>query len=146
MNQVMMIGRLGADPEYKTYESSGEQRGVVTFNLAVPRPFTKDETDWFRCVMFGKRAETIANYFSKGSRIGLTGYIRTRTYENRSGDNATFTEIVVSDFDFMDSGNRNSNADKPARPAAPPKKSSSNKYNDDEVFGAGGDDDDDDWE
>lgn len=138
MNKVIMMGRLGADPEYRQFD---DDKGVTNFRIAVQRPFAKDETDWFSCAIFGKRAEIVRDYFSKGDRILVSGYLRNRSYENRDGVTVTITEINVEDFDFVEKNSGAAEDSKP-RPQAPPKKKPS--QNEDEVFGAE-EDDDEDW-
>lgn len=148
MNKVTMIGRLGADPDYRTFNANGEERGVVNFRIAVTRPFTRDETDWFNCAAFGRTADIIAERFSKGDRIAVSGFLKTRAYENRSGDTVTAVEINVDDFDFIETKReQSSDSSAHARPQSPQKKKAPVKSaaNEDEVFGAA-DDDDDDWE
>ena len=79
MNKVVLIGRLTRDPELRFAAGSGT--AVSRFTVAVNRQFKRDETDFINCVAFGKTAETISQYLSKGRQIALTGSIRTGSYD-----------------------------------------------------------------
>jgi single-strand DNA-binding protein len=94
----------------------------VKFTLAVNRPrFNKDkpqEADFINCVCFGKRAEAIANYVQKGHRFGVIGRLQINKYTDKEGNNRWSSDVVVSDFEFMqDKGNNNSSYNN--SPAAP---------------------------
>ena len=76
LNRVVLIGRLGRDPELK-YTQSGT--AVCGFSLAVPRKFNKDETDWVDIVAWRGLAENCANYLVKGSLEAIEGRLQVRT-------------------------------------------------------------------
>lgn len=103
MNNVSLIGRLTKDPDLR-YTSSG--MAVATFSLAVQRSFrNKDgeyEADFINCVCWNKSGETLANHVKKGQRIGVTGRIQTRNYENEQGNRVYVTEVVVEGFTFLE--------------------------------------------
>lgn len=102
MNLVAITGNLGKEITLK-YLPSGD--ALASFSLAVSRGKNKQgeyETDWINCVAFGKRAETLAQYTSKGSKLGVTGRIRTGSYE-KDGRKVYTTDIMVDNFDFLDS-------------------------------------------
>lgn len=102
MNTVNLIGRLTKDPEIVEIDRGKD--GVLTkatFTLAVDRG--NDEADFIRCVAFGKTAEVIDDYTGKGVRVGVTGHIRTGSYENKDGDTVYTQDIIVDRFDFADS-------------------------------------------
>lgn len=107
MNKVILIGRLTKDPELNFAAGSGT--AVTRFNLAVTRPFKKDETDFINCVAFGKTAETIAQYITKGRQLAVTGSIRTGSYDAKDGTKRYTTDVVVESFEFIgnNSGNKN---------------------------------------
>ena len=101
MNTVNLIGRLTKDPEEATIKSKDGDLLKVSFTLAVDR--NKDEADFIRCYAFGKTAETIADYTGKGVRIGVTGHIRTGSYEDKETKKTVFTtDVIVDRFDFAD--------------------------------------------
>lgn len=106
MNKVILIGRLTKDPEL-TY-TSGSGNAVCRFSLAVTRPFKKDETDFINCVAFGKNAETISQYVTKGRQIAINGNIRTGSYDAKDGTRRYTTNINVETFEFIGSSNNSS--------------------------------------
>lgn len=110
MNKVVLIGRLCADPELRFAPGSGT--AVSNFRLAVNRPKNKDgevKVDFINCVAFGKRAETIAQYLTKGKQLAIEGNIRTGSYDHKDGYKVYTTDVYVETFDFVDSGNSNKN-------------------------------------
>ena len=107
MNKVILIGRLTKDPELNFAAGSGT--AVTRFSLAVTRPFKKDETDFINCVAFGKTGETIAQYFTKGKPIAITGSIRTGSYDAKDGTKRYTTDVVVESFEFIGQGKGNDN-------------------------------------
>ena len=113
MNKVILIGRLTKDPDLRFAAGSGT--AVARFNLAVTRPFKKDETDFISCVAFGKTAETITQYLTKGSPIAITGHIQTGSYDAQDGSKRYTTDVMVNSFEFIggkkadNTGNNNFN-------------------------------------
>lgn len=99
MNKVILMGRLTKDAELNYTAGSGT--AVTRFSLAVTRPFKKDETDFINCVAFGKIGETIAQYFTKGKPIAITGNIRTGSYEAKDGTKRYTTDVVIEGFEFI---------------------------------------------
>lgn len=103
-NYVSFIGRFTKDPEIKTV-GNGDNR-VCNFTLARNRP-TKDkehpEADFIDCVAWNGTADLIGKYFSKGNRIGVSGSLSTRTYEDTNGVKRKVTEISVRDIEFIES-------------------------------------------
>ena len=103
MNKVILIGRLTKDADLKFIPGSG--KAVARFSLAVNRPMKKDEADFINCVIFGKAAETIVQYTSKGSQLGIIGRIRTGSYE-KDGVKKYTTEIIIDNFEFISNGKK----------------------------------------
>lgn len=103
INNIVLVGRLTKDPDLR-YTQSGT--AVATFNLAVNRNFTNQngdrEADFINCVIWRKAAETLANYAHKGSLIGLTGRIQTRTYDNQQGQKVYVTEVICENFQLLE--------------------------------------------
>ncbi|GEQ01950.1 MULTISPECIES: single-stranded DNA-binding protein [Staphylococcus] len=102
MNQFNGVGNLVADPELK-----GQNNNVVNFRVAIQRAFKNKqtgeyETDFLTCVAFGKTAEIIANNFSKGQKIGITGSVQTGSYENKEGNRVFTTDIAVNQVTFVE--------------------------------------------
>ncbi|NLY72444.1 MAG: single-stranded DNA-binding protein [Tissierellia bacterium] len=105
MNQVILIGRLTADPELRFAASTG--RAVTNFRLAVDRPFSKEKkTDFFRIVVWGKQAEAVAKYLKKGSQCAVNGSIQIEQYTDRDGNNRYSTDIVANQVEFLGSPGR----------------------------------------
>lgn len=94
MNQVTLMGRITKDIECS---QSSNGKNYCKFTLAVKRPLKTDETDFINCVAFGKTAELIAVYFSKGDRILITGQINVNNHENQF-----YTNVVVNNFEFIE--------------------------------------------
>ena len=96
INNVTLVGRLTKDPDLR-YTQSGT--AVGQFTLAINRNFTnannEREADFINCVIWRKAAESLANYATKGTLIGLTGRIQTRNYENQQGQRIYVTEVVT---------------------------------------------------
>ena len=101
MNKVILIGRLTKDPELRFTEGSG--MAVSRFTVAVNRQFKKDETDFINCVAFGKTAETISQYLTKGRQIAVIGSIRTGSYDAQDGTKRYTTDVAVESFEFVGS-------------------------------------------
>ena len=104
MNKVILSNtRLVRDVDVKV--SNGLV--IAKFTVACNRTFNKEKSDFINCVAFGKRAETIAQYFTKGSSINLEGRIQTGFYEKEGQKIYTF-EVVVENFEFPQ-GNKKEN-------------------------------------
>ncbi len=86
LNSVVLVGRVGADPEIKYFETG---RVKTTFNLAVNRPVKRtegvDSTDWFRIELWGKQAEIANEYVRKGSLIGIQGRLEFSRWTDANG-------------------------------------------------------------
>ncbi len=108
MNKVVLIGRLTKDPELKFTPGTGT--AVATFTLAVDRRFSKEkekEADFIPIVVWGKQAESTANYMSKGKLMGVSGRIQARNYDAKDGTKRYVTEVVADEVQFLEWGNGN---------------------------------------
>lgn len=120
MNVYTIMGNMGRDPELR-YTQTGT--AVANVSVAVKAGFGENEsTTWVKCTFWGKKAEIVEKYFSKGSRICCTGEIRTDEYEDRDGNKRTSWELNVNDFDFVDKKG-DGPAARPDGPGAPPSQS-----------------------
>ena len=103
MNKVILSGRLTKDVELKQTQSGLSN---CTFTVAVNRNFTDQsgqrQADFINCQAWRKPAEAIAKYFHKGSRISLVGRIQTRSYDDQNGQKHYITEVMVEEFEFVD--------------------------------------------
>lgn len=110
MNRVVLIGRLTKDPELKFTPGTGT--AVTSFTLAVDRRFKKEgqqEADFIPIVVWGKQAESTANYMSKGRLMGVSGRIQTRSYDAKDGTRRYVTEVVADEVQFLEWGNSSNN-------------------------------------
>ncbi len=82
LNSVMLVGRVGGDPDVKYFESGSV---VCNLTLAVNRSTrNNDQPDWFNLELWGKQAEVAANYVRKGSQIGVTGALKFEYWNDRT--------------------------------------------------------------
>jgi len=88
-NHVVLIGRITRDPE-TSFSTKGTQ--LAKFSLAVSRTYN-DETDFFSCVAFGKTAEFVGNYLTKGRLVCVDGEIQINKWE-KDGEKKTYPSIV----------------------------------------------------
>lgn len=101
LNKVMLIGRLGRDPEMR-YTPSG--RPVTTFSLATSRTWNtsegerRTETEWFNIVAWGSLAEICKQHLNKGQQAYIEGRLQTRHWEDAEGNKHSATEIVANEM------------------------------------------------
>jgi single-strand DNA-binding protein len=104
LNKVLLIGHLGADPESR-FMTSGS--AVTNFNLATNETWkstegdTKEKTEWHRVVLFGKMAETAAEYMKKGQLVFIEGRLQTRSWEDKDKVKRYTTEILCDNFTML---------------------------------------------
>ena len=118
MNNFNCIGRVTKDLEVKTSQGG---TAVLNNTVAINRPFKNKQTgereaDFINFVAFGKTAEIIAQYHQKGSLIGLTGRMQSRSYENSNSQKVFVTELVVNEMHFTGSNNSSDGQQYQARP------------------------------
>lgn len=115
MNKVELVGRLTKEPEVKL---TSNQTEYCNFTVAVDRKFKdKDgnrQADFIICVAWKQTATFIQKYFHKGNRIGLTGSIQTRTFDDNEGRKVFVTEVLVDDVEFVESANKTEPTTAPA--------------------------------
>ena len=95
-NIIAIIGRTTADIELKT-TTSGKQ--VANFTLA--NSGMNDNTNFIDVVAWGRAAEILAQYATKGRQLSITGRLTTRQYDDKDGKKRKQTEVVVNDFQFL---------------------------------------------
>ena len=106
VNKVILLGRLGQDPELK-YTPSGS--AVANFSLATNRVWKdqdgnqQERTDWHRLVVWRKTAEIAGNYLKKGSLIYVEGRLETRSWTDKNEIVRYTTEVVVENFQMLGS-------------------------------------------
>lgn len=106
LNKVMLIGRLGADPEIR-YMPSGDP--IATIRLATSRRYKNkqtgerlEETEWHRVVFFAGLAKIVGEYLKKGSQIYVDGRIRTNKWQGQDGQDRYTTEIIAETMNMLD--------------------------------------------
>lgn len=107
LNKVILIGRLGADPEVRFMPSGGQ---VTTIRLATSRRWKdrqsgerREETEWHRVVFFTRLAEIAGEYLKKGSQVYVEGRIRTQKWQGQDGQDRYTTEIVAEEMHMLES-------------------------------------------
>ena len=118
MNNFNCIGRVTKDLEVKTSQGG---TAVLNNTVAINRPFKNKQTgereaDFINFVAFGKTAEIIAQYHQKGSLIGFSGRMQSRSYENENSQKVFVTELVVNEMHFTGSNNASEGQQSQARP------------------------------
>lgn len=104
LNKVMLIGRLGKDPEAYHF---GSGRLKVSFPLATSDSYTNkegvkvEETEWHNVVMWSKQAEIAEKYLRKGKLVFIEGRIKTRTWDDKDGNKRYTTEIEAATFTML---------------------------------------------
>ncbi|MEM1672296.1 MAG: single-stranded DNA-binding protein [Nanopusillaceae archaeon] len=105
MNKVILLGRLGADPEVRyTIEGKPVTHMRVATNEVIVRADGEKEviTDWHRVIAFGKLAENCGMYLNKGSRVLIEGKLKTRSFEDKQGVKRTVVEVWAEEISFLD--------------------------------------------
>lgn len=100
LNKVLLLGNLGADPELKVTQGG---QAVLKLRLATTESYLdrnntrQERTEWHRVTLWGKRAEALAKFLTKGERIFVEGRISTSSYE-KDGEKRYSTEIVANNI------------------------------------------------
>jgi single-strand DNA-binding protein len=104
VNKVILIGRLGGDPELR-YTNSGT--AVANFSLATSVNWVnksgerEERTDWHRVVAFGRLGEICGEYLNKGKQIYVEGRLQTRSWEDKDGNRRKTTEVVALQLQML---------------------------------------------
>ncbi len=107
LNRIEIMGNLGTDPEMR-YTPTG--RPVTHFRVAVNRRWRdaegqpQERVEWFRVVVWGRRAEVANQYLQKGSPVYVSGRLQTRAFEGNDGQTRYITELVARDFILLPRG------------------------------------------
>jgi single-strand DNA-binding protein len=107
VNKVILIGNLGKDPEVR-YTATG--RAVARFPIATSEVWNdsdgnrQERTEWHNIIVWGKQGETCGQYLSKGRQAYIEGSIRTRSYDDKSGQKRYVTEIIAQRVRFLGGG------------------------------------------
>lgn len=105
LNDCRFIGRIGRDPEAR-FTSSGQP--VASFSIAVDESYKDkdgqkvEQTEWINCVAWGKTAEFITNWLSKGRRVYVAGKWKTEKYKDKDGNDRTAVKLTVQTIQGLD--------------------------------------------
>jgi single-strand DNA-binding protein len=104
VNKVILVGRLGADPEIRyTLEGKPVATMRIATNEVINRGGTKETlTEWHRVVAFGRLAEICGEYLKVGTQVYLEGRLRTRKFEDKEGRERYITEVVALNLKILD--------------------------------------------
>lgn len=114
LNKVLLIGRLGQDPEMR-YTPSGKP--LTKFRMASDRNWTtaegekKSETEWFNIVAWGKLAEICNQYLKKGQQVYIEGRLHTRRWQDDEGINHSSVEVIAQEMIMLDGRPEDTTAD-----------------------------------
>ncbi len=105
INKVIIIGNLGADPETRAMPSGGT---VANLRVATSESWRdkqsgeqQERTEWHRVALFGRLAEIAAEYLRKGSQVYIEGSLRTRKWQDKSGNERYSTEIIGNELQML---------------------------------------------
>lgn len=108
INKVTLLGNLSGDAEYRVLTNNGAQKAVSTVSLATNETFkdaqgnTQEKTEWHKLVFWDKLADVVHNYTHKGSKVYVEGKLRTRSYQDKNGNDRYITEIQVTELVLLD--------------------------------------------
>lgn len=138
LNKVMIIGRLGTDPETR-YMPNG--KAVTNIRLATSEKWkdkqtgdAKERTEWHTVVAYDKLAEIIAEYTRKGSQLYIEGSLRTRKWQDKEGKDRYTTEIIAQQMQMLGGKPQGERPAKPQERSAPPPADDGGGFDDDIPF------------
>ena len=105
-NRVQLIGRVGNDPEVKSFEGG---KKLATVSIATSESYKNEkgerveQTEWHRVVAWGKTAEIIEQFVTKGREIAIDGKLTHRSYDDKDGTKRFMTEVVANDVQLLGS-------------------------------------------
>ena len=106
LNKVMLIGNVGKDPEVRYLESSGNAK-VATFTIATTERYkdrngeTRENTEWHNIVAWRNTADVVERFVRKGTQVYIEGRIRTRSWDDQSGNKRYTTEIMADNLQLL---------------------------------------------
>ena len=107
VNKAILIGNLGKDPEVR-FTANG--KAVARFSIATSEVWNdaegnrQERTEWHNIVVWGKQGESCGQYLAKGRQVYVEGSIRSRSYDDKSGNKRYITEIVAQRVRFLGGG------------------------------------------
>lgn len=128
LNKVMLIGNLGKDPEIKTFEGGNS---LARFPLATSETYTNrngeriTQTEWHTVVVRGGLAGVAEKYLHKGDKVFIEGRIKTRSWEDQSGERKYATEINAENMTMLGAPSRDNQSTQGSQPSSATAQSSS---------------------
>lgn len=118
INKVILIGHLGQDPEVRALPSGSS---IANLRIATTESWKdkqsgefKEQTEWHTVVLFGRTAEVAAEYLKKGSQVFIEGRLRTRKWQDKTGNDRYSTEIVGNDMQMLGGRGQGGGGERPA--------------------------------
>ena len=107
LNKAMLIGNVGKDPEVRYLDGSNGQAKVATFTLATTERYrdrngeTRENTEWHNIVAWRNTADVVERFVKKGTQVYIEGRIRTRSWDDQSGNKRYTTEIIADTLQLL---------------------------------------------
>ena len=107
LNKAMLIGNVGKDPEVRYLDGSNGQAKVATFTLATTERYkdrngeTRENTEWHNIVAWRSTADVVERFVKKGTQVYIEGRIRTRSWDDQSGNKRYTTEIMADSLQLL---------------------------------------------
>jgi len=137
VNKVILIGRIGKDPDIKTFDNGGK---MAKFSLATTEKWkdktsgeTKERTEWHNIVVNGKLADIVERFVQKGSQISITGEIRYRDWDDKEGIKHYVTEIHAQSMELLGEKPKEQKETTEAGEVFPPKTVTVNEQKNDDL-------------
>lgn len=106
MNQLQIIGNLGADADEPRNVNG---KVVVNFRVAVNGKRKEDDVTWFRCAMWGERAEKVFPFLVKGKKVFVQGPVQIETFKRDNGQEGHSLKVMVNDLELLSGGDDRTN-------------------------------------
>lgn len=135
INSVVLVGRLGKDPEVK---KTGSDVSYCNFSLAVDRNYKNGDerlTDWIDCSVWRGTADFLGKYFRKGDMVGVTGSLERRSWETDAGEKRSVTYVNVDNVSFV--GGKSNGQDDGQRASSAPTASGASAWSEEADAGDG---------
>jgi single-strand DNA-binding protein len=107
LNKVMLIGNVGRDPEVRYLDGNSGNAKVATFTLATTERYrdrngeTRENTEWHNIVAWRGNADVAERFIRKGTQLFIEGHIRTRSWDDQTGNKRYTTEIIVDNLQLL---------------------------------------------
>ena len=107
LNKVMLIGNVGRDPEVRYLDGNSGNAKVATFTLATTERYrdrngeTRENTEWHNIVAWRGNADVAERFIKKGTQVYIEGRIRTRSWDDQTGNKRYTTEIIVDNLQLL---------------------------------------------